>query len=371
MKVLGDLDQTLDWVLVDCPPDEGPLAMAALHAADTVIAPINMRDAESLLSLQTLKKTLAPIAEHPRRAPGDRRRRPMARAERQTAAKSIEATLDLIGLPVAEHFTTQSAEWENATNRRGVLVLSKPRSGESREFAEIALELWNTTTTQEGRRMGKAPQPVDLSGWGNDGPEKIGAPPPTPPAVEEAEPAPKRLAPVPRRSPQPVRWQRRRLPSPLRRRARSRLVRRRARSRLVTTSTSGPSASAAAAVRSAQPPRDTRAQGRSRSDREGARRPGRRTAPRAARPGDPRRSRGRAGRGSRAPAGRPGRRDVIEPGPRIRAKNSPPNGGGSVGQKNVAPVALRNSAEQRLVSAGGPAAAVETEGRFWDEGGGA
>lgn len=144
VKVLEDLEG-VEWVLIDCPPDEGPLAMAALHAADAVVAPINMRDAESLLSLQTLKATLGPIAAHRGGLPEVAAVVRMARGERRTATRMIEATLDQIGLPVATHFTTQSAEWENATNRRGVLVVTRPRSGESRELAELALELWNTT----------------------------------------------------------------------------------------------------------------------------------------------------------------------------------------------------------------------------------
>lgn len=139
------LGPQVEWVLIDCPPDEGPLAIAALHAADVVLAPVNMRDAESLLSLQTLKATLAPIAAHRQGRPEVAAVVRIARGPRRTATQMIEATLDQIGLPVADRYTTQSAQWENATNRRGLLVLVRPRSAESRELAELALELWTTT----------------------------------------------------------------------------------------------------------------------------------------------------------------------------------------------------------------------------------
>jgi chromosome partitioning protein len=63
-EILGDLEHRYDRVVIDCPPNLGPIVQAAMIAATAIIVPVDGTEAlDGLLEIEQLQKRLARISD--------------------------------------------------------------------------------------------------------------------------------------------------------------------------------------------------------------------------------------------------------------------------------------------------------------------
>lgn len=139
-RALSDYLDGWDLVLIDCPPNLGLLTVNALFAAREVVVPVSMLDPGAYQGAGEIRATIARLREQDVDVDVAAVIRTFAEPRRITH-QTIDASLEQLGVPIAESQIPLRAEFNNAMAAGAPLVWARPDSAGALAYAKLAGEL--------------------------------------------------------------------------------------------------------------------------------------------------------------------------------------------------------------------------------------
>jgi chromosome partitioning protein len=139
-RALSDYIDEWDLVLIDCPPNLGLLTVNALFAAREVVVPVSMLDPGAYQGAGEIRATIARLREQDVDVHVAAVIRTFAEP-RRIAHQTIDASLEQLGVPIADSQIPLRAEFNNAMAAGTPLVWARPDSAGALAYVKLADEL--------------------------------------------------------------------------------------------------------------------------------------------------------------------------------------------------------------------------------------
>jgi len=139
-RVLAGQHDDYDWVILDCPPSLGQLTTNALIAADRIVSPVDLTDANAVKGLNELHRSVLEL-----RDVGFAVATPEVLLncvdDRRLTVRAFRAIVGELGLPILDHEIPMSAQIANGVAEGRPIVLRTPRHQAAVAFHHLAEEL--------------------------------------------------------------------------------------------------------------------------------------------------------------------------------------------------------------------------------------